>query len=266
MGKALDTVSFTVTAPGAVGTAMTAFTGDPASVRNGAPGSLIRMIAAFSKAQAVGFSQVVFPSGNDTTRNIRWSNVVNQPGNMFPRGVGQPLEPQEALSLTQAGSAVVGDVEMVSLMMLYDDLPGSSSRLIDMAELQARGVRSVTVQDTITPTAASSYSGARAINAGSDLLRANTDYAIVGAKIGITCQALTVRGPDTANLRCCIPGLINVDESTINWFAGLSEYLGTPTIPCFNSANKSGTFVEVAQDENLTAVPFALLLVELSPS
>ena len=263
MGKAIDTVSFTVTAPGA-SAAMAVVAGDGSSIRNAAPGSIIQMVGAWSKAQAVGFSQIVFPSGNDTTRNIRFRNVANQPGNMIALGQPQLMVPQDPLALTQGGSAVGGDVELVTMMMLYEDLPGVDARLIDSAELAARTVRLVTIEDTVTPTVASVYSGARAINAASDLLRANTDYAVIGVKIGITCGCLTLRGPDTGNLRCPIPGLTTVDNVTVNWFTWLSEWTGKPLIPVFNSANKTGTFIECLQDENLTAVPFSLLLAELS--
>jgi len=263
MAAALDIQSFSVTAPGA-GAALAAVTGDPAAVRNAAQGSRILMIGAWSKAQAVGTSQIVFPSGNDTTRNIRWRNVANQPGNMLARGIGQMLEPQDPLTLTQVGSAVAGDVEFVSMMNYYESLPGVDAQLIDIGALNSRMVRLVTVEDTTTATVATTYSGARAINAGSDLLRANTQYAILGVKLGAVCQALTIRGPDTGNLRVAIPGLTAPDVETVNWFVQLSEWFGLPMIPTFNSANKTGTFIENLQDENLTAVPFSLLLAELA--
>lgn len=261
---ALDTQSFNVTAPGAGGAAMAAVTGDPSSVRNAAQGSSIRLLAAFSKAQAVGFTQLVFPSGNDTTRNIRWRNVANQPGNMLARGVPQLMEPQDPLTLTQAGSAVAGQVEFASLLMYYENLPGVDAQLINSDTLLQRLVRLVTVEDTVTATVTTGYSGSRAMNAASDLLRANTQYAIIGAKIGAVCQALTIRGPDTGNLRVAIPGLTSPDVETVNWFTQLSEWFGLPLIPTFNSANKTGTFIECLQDQALTAVPFSLLLGELS--
>lgn len=264
LGAALDVVSFSVTAPGATGTAMAAAGGDSASARNCPEGNLIRLSAMWSKAQAVGFTSLTYPSGNDTTRGVRYRNVANQPGNMLARGVGTVFQPQEPLTLVQAGSAVAGDVELAHLLVYYENLPGVNAMLIDAAELASRLVRLVTVEDTVTPTVASTYSGARAINAASALLRANTQYAILGAKLGAVCGALTVRGPDVGNLRCAVPGLTTPDVETVNWFAQLSEWYGVPMIPTFNNANAPGTFVEVMQDENLTAVPFSLLLAELT--
>jgi hypothetical protein len=264
LAVALDVQSFAIDAPGAGGKVLAAVTGDPNSIRNCPEGNRVQIIAAFSKAQGAGFTQITFPSGNDTTRNIRYANVANQPGNMLCRGIGQTVQPQEPLSLFEVGSAVVGDIELASVMVFYDSLPGVDSQLISPGDLSSRLVRLVTIQNSITATAASVYSAAQAINAGSDLLRANTQYALLGYKLGAACQCLTLRGPDTGNLRVAMPGLIAPDVETINWFVELSEWFSLPLIPTFNSANKTGTFIECLTDENLTAVPFSLLLAELT--
>jgi hypothetical protein len=166
--------------------------------------------------------------------------------------------------VSQSGSAVAGDVELVCGMFHYEELPGVSGRLIDVAELQNRGVVAVTVEDTTTATVASTYSGPRALNAASDLLKANTDYAVLGATLGAVCAALTIRGVDSGNLRCPIPGYSQDANVTGSWFAQLSLDLGIPMIPVFNSANKAGIFIENLQDENLAAIPFSLNLVQLA--
>ncbi len=243
---------------------MAAVTGDPAAIRNGREGSKIMLLAAWSKAQAVGFSQILFPAGHDLVRNIRFRNLANQCDNKLPLGVPQLMRAQDPLTLSQSGSAVAGDVELVHLLLYYEDLPGVGGRLIGTGDLASRGVEQLTVEDTTTATAASAYSGARALNAASDLLKANTDYAIVGGTLGAVCGALTVRGVDSGNLRAAIPGLSGDAQWTVNWFAFLSDWYGIPCIPVFNSANKAGIFIENVQDENLTAVPFSLNLVQLS--
>ena len=261
----LDLISFAVTAPGATLTACTVVTGDPASVRNGRADSSIRLLSAWSKSQAVGRSQVTFPSGNDQIRNITWRNIANQCDDKLPRGMPQRMQPQDPLSVSQIGSAVVGDVETVHLLFHYEDLPGVGGRLLMPAEVEARGVRQVTIEDTITATSASVYSGARAWNANTSLLRANTDYALLGAVVGAPCGVLAVRGTDSGNLRCGIPGLSGNAKITLNWFRDISDYWGIPAIPVFNYANAASIFTEIVQDENLTAVPFSLALVELAP-
>lgn len=264
MGRSLDTVSFTVTQPN-TGLAMAAVAGDSGNVRNARLGSIVQIAALWTYAQAVGFTQCVFPSGNDQTRNIRYRNTASNPVNALPMGWGTPVEPQELLSLFEAGSNTAGDVELAHALMYYDDLPGSDSQLITLDELNQRLVRLVTVEDTITPTAASAYSGARALNAASQLLRANTQYAVLGANIGVVCGALTIRGVDTGNLRCGVPGQALANDNGTNWFVRLAEEFGLPMIPTLNYANAPGIFTEIVQNENTTAVPFSWMLAELAP-
>ena len=262
--RALDLTGFTTTAPGAGGAAMTVFTGQPATVRNSPDGSPIRLLGAWTKAQATGFTQVVYPSGNDTTRNLRWENVANQPGNMFPRGFGAMLKAQDALTLTQAGSAVAGDVELAHLLVHYEDLPGIDQKLLSVEDVSARQVRPVTIQGTITPTAASLFSGATAVAAFTQFLRGNTEYAWLGYKLSAVCGAIAMSGPSTGNLQVGGPGLTSPDAETVNWFPHMSEWWGMPMVPTFNTADSAGTFFSVTQDENLTAVVASLFLMELS--
>jgi len=181
-------------------------------------------------------------------------------------GWAEPLEPQEVISATLGAGAVAGDVELLEFMMYYPDLPGTNARLIDLAELDARIVEYVTVEDTTTATGSAAYSGARALNAASDLLVANTDFAIIGAHVGAICGALTVRGVDTGNLRVPIPGIPGRPDLTARWFPFMTEEFGIPLIPVINSANKAGIFIENITDENLVAVPFALVLARLAMS
>lgn len=263
---ALDVVSVTVTAPGAGPTAMAAVAGDSLFVKNSPGENSTRMVAMWTKAQAAGFTQLTTPSMHDVTRGFRYTNVANQPGNMVPRGVFQILQPQDLMSIQQGGSAVAGDVELAHVMLLYDNLPGIDAQFIDSSALLARGQELLTLNQTTTATVASTYSGGVLANAAPFLLKANTLYAILGAKLGATCGALTIMGPDSGNLRLAIPGLTSPDVETVNWFVQLSEWLGLPLIPVINSANAGNITIQNVQDENLTAVPFSLVLVELSPA
>ena len=77
------------------------------------------------------------------------------------------------------------------------------------------------------------------------------------------CAAICLRGPDTGNLRCSVPGEPALWHHTNYWFKRLSVGYGFPLIPVINSANKAGIFIENVQDQALTAVPFALVLARL---
>ncbi len=261
----LDTVSFTVTAPGASpGSAMAAVSGDSAIIRNGTEKSSIFGLAMWTNGQVTnGVTQMVWPSGHDLVRGLRYPNIVLQPDNKVPLGLPLRFRAQDPLTVTQIGSATAGDIETVTLLVLYEDLPGTDSHLVNLATVRKRGVTSLTIQDTVTPTAGAVYSGARALNAASDLLKANTDYAILGGVTGANGGAITLRGVDTANLRVSMPCLSADSNWTANWFAALSEAHGVNCIPVINSANRAGIFTELLTNELTTAVPFCWNLVEL---
>lgn len=261
---AMDTVTFSVTAAAAGGAAMAVVAGDSAAIRNVPFGNLPQMLMHWVKSQTAGFYNWTHPSGHDQVRDFRGRHVAATVLPLSAPGWSEPMEPQEAISANLGAGAVAGDVELLTFLNYYPELPGINARLIDLAELDSRFVEYVTVEDTTTATVASTYSGSRALNAASDLLVANTDFAILGAHIGGICGALTVRGADTGNLRVGIPGATARPDLTARWFPFLCEETGLPLIPVINSANKAAVFIENITDENLVAVPFALVMARLS--
>lgn len=262
---ALDIVSAFTTAAGAAGTAAAAAAGDSLAIRNTTFDNKPIILQYWAKNQVAGFGQFTHPSGNDVVRDFRAQVGIGTPLPLFSPGLGEPVEPQELLGVTIAGSAVAGDIETNHFQIYYPDLPGTAARFIDVDAMVNRAVNQVTIFDTTTATAGGAYGGSRALNAASDLLRANTDYALLGAHVTVLCGALTVRGVDSGNLRVGIPGMPLRPDITGTWFVQLTEQFGIPLIPVFNSANKAGIFIENITDENLAAVPFSLILVQLSP-
>jgi hypothetical protein len=266
MGVALDLQSFTVTAPGAAGAACAAVGGglDSLNIRNARMGTDILTLAMWTNAQAVGFTQMLVTSGHDFVRNYRQRNLALDPANKIPRGFPLHFKPQDALTITQAGSAVALDQETVHMLNWYEDLPGVEGNFINVAELRRRGVQMLTVEDTTTATAAG-YSGARNINQAADLFKADTEYAIVGGVIGANCGALAVQGVDFGNLHVGMPGASTMADDMRDWFMMLSEFHDVPCIPVFSSANRASVVITNVTNELLIAVPFSLTLVQLSP-
>ena len=264
----IELVSYYNTQPN-TGAAMTVCTGDPATIRNATKGTDVLMLGLWAKSQAVsGYGQILWPSGHDLVRGVRFRHVYAQgPDLIQPRGFTAHFQPQDPLTLSISGSTTSGDVQHICMLLWYEDLPGVDAHLIDLPTLRKRGVQTLTIEDSITPTATGlTYSGSRALNAASDLLQADTEYAIVGGGCGVIAAACTIRGPDTGNLRFGFPGNSADFGHTQDIFMQLAEFHALPCIPVINSANRAGTFVEMLQDENNTAVPFFLNLVELAPA
>ena len=240
------------------GAAAAATTGDSLVVKSGRGP---KILSAWATNQVAGFAQIVSPSGHDTTRGFRSRVVASQCDPLLPLGVALDVEPQETLAVTIAGSNVAGDIEQVTLLMGYEELPGSDQQKITWGQLQSRMDKLVTIDCTITAVAG--VYADELINAESDLLQANRQYALLGLKPGVECGNVYLRGPDTANMRIGAPGNELDGELMSGYFATLARAFDAALIPVINSANKASTFIGCHQDENATAVTVSAILALL---
>jgi hypothetical protein len=255
----LKMISYSATQPN-TGGAAAAFTGDSLTIENAT--GRVRVLAQWALNQVAGFHQIVYPSGHDTTRN--WRTIVDVL-NPTPRNVlGAPwwVEPQETLTITIAGSNTAGDVELGSLLLHYGNLPGVSSRHITWSQLLSRGEKPITVQASIAGSGAG-YSGTELINADSDLMMANRDYAVLGIETTTTVGSVWLQGPDTGNVRVGVPGNSSRPDLCGNWFAGLARAYDDSLIPIINSGNRNSTSIGIGMNENATTTVVSLNLMLL---
>ncbi len=242
----LEAIAYSATAPGA-GAPAAAVTGDSLVIKNSKGPA--KILAAWGRQQVEGFQQFSFPSGHDTTRGYRVNVEAGLPQQLLCTGIGMEVQPQELVSITIAGSAVAGDVEQGLLMMHYDDLPGVDGRFITWEQVKSRAQLHTTVSATLTGTAAG-WTGSELITAESDLLRANRDYAVLGATTNTLCAAVAISGPDTAYQRCPVPGNPDTSQELQDWFSYIARAYGRPMIPVINSGNKASTFISFLQNED----------------
>lgn len=264
MGKALELVSGRVTAPGATITALTMNTGNSNQIRNTPLAADIRLIGWWARNQVAGISRIRSPKLHDNVQGIRDRITVAEPASLCPPGTFQRLVSQDVLTLELSGSGVGGQIETFHQLIYYSDLPGADARFIDPATLLQRAVNELTIEVAITPGATGDYSGQVAINSLFDLLKANTDYAIVGYIVDAQCGAVRIVGPDFGNLGVGGPGLNTQRWMTARWFYHLSQQLNMPLIPIFNSANKGGTLVDIVQNQAGAAVNVNIVCFELA--
>ena len=264
-GMGLEMISGKATAPSTTLTALTMASGDSLAVRNTPIGADIRLISAWAFNNAAGILRVRSPRLHDNVQGIRMRVAASDPTNLLPKGGWQQLIPQDTLIAELSGSAVGGQIEQAQLLIWYRDLPGIAARLANWQDVMAAAVNELTNEVAITAGAAGGYSGAAALNATFDLLKANTDYAVMGATVDAACAAVTMKGPDTGNLHVGVPGPITGRWLGVDWFKSLSERLGLPCIPIINSANKAGTTIEVVQNQAAAAVNVTWYLLELKP-
>lgn len=261
MGQALELITALVTAPGATFTAMTVLTGDTATIRN--TSKRVTLLAAWQLRQGVGNTRIVSPLLHDNVRGLQFNSGVGSDIGFMGNPL-QQLYSQDTLSFSATGSATAGDIELSSILVKYDDLPGVDGNFINSAELTRRGVSRVGVRCSLTGVATGQYGTSSAINATEDPLKANTDYAIIGMTSGTTCQAVGIKSPDWGNLRVGIPGTTLQGIHFSSWFDNLAWETDMACIPVFNSSNKATTLVDFVDDENAGTAVVVLQLVELS--
>lgn len=263
MGKALEIISGSASAPGATLTALTMASGDSLTIRNFENGSAHLLTAWPTGKTTLGALQIRSPRMHDNVRGIQVPNPVTPSRIPIFSPYLQKLVPQDQLSVLISGSAGAGELMLASLLVFYEDLPGNDAKLITPDELKSKGVDVMTVQNSITAATGPNYTGAQAINTTNDLMKANTDYALIGYEVSVKCAAVGYRGSDTSNLRLGGPGYPGENSDTRNWFIKLSQLTGFPCIPVFNSANKSNTFIDVQQDEAAAATVITSYFVQL---
>ena len=168
----------------------------------------------------------------------------------MPWNALQRLYSQDALATEITGSATAGDIELAALYVWYDNLPGVEARLMSFEDVMQRMENIVTVENTLALGTTGDYTGEEALNSEFNLLRANTDYALLGYLCSVECLAIRWRGVDFGNLGVGGPGHETEKEMTANWFSNIAQQTGIPAIPVFNSSNQAGLLIDGVQDEN----------------
>lgn len=265
MGLGLEHISGAATAPGATITPVTMAAGDSLTVRNTPIGTDIRLLSTWAFNNATGVWRIRSPRMHDNVQGLRLRAAALDPAPLVDPGVVQQLFPQDTLIAEISGSATAGQIEQGQLLIWYRDLPGIAARLALWQDVAAAAVNELSVEVAITAGVTGGYSGASALNKTFDLLKANTDYAVVGGDTDAAAASITMRGPDTGNLRVAVPGSLTLRHLSARFFKWLSIATGLPTIPIINSANKAGTTIEVVQNQGGAAVNAVWRFLELKP-
>jgi hypothetical protein len=241
------------------GAAGAALTGDSLTVKNGK--GKIHTLAGWSTRQVAGFSQFIVPSGHDTTRNYRAGVAIGSGQLTFPLGVSMDFDAQEVIANTIAGSNTAGDIEQDSLLVYYENFPGISMRTVSAAEWRRRVEKFTTVEASVAAVATGQYS-VEAINADSDLLKANRDYAVIGMNSRTAAHTLVLQAPDWGNVRIGCPGNLR-PEITNQWFDLLARVHGMDLVPVFNTGNKAQVNIGFCGDENAATTLVTVYLAML---
>ena len=264
MSSLLNLVTGRVTNPGATPTALTPNTGDSFTVKNFDPtSSKARLESLWAFGATAGVVRVFSPLLHDDAQGIRLRYTGSDPTELVPDELEEPLIAQDQLNVQMSGGAA--EVDTLAMLILYDDIPGAEAqRLYTWDQLKPRVRHYLGIECNLTTGAtAGQYGGAQAINANFDVLKANTDYAILGYQCDNNALAVGITGPDTSNFR--VGGPVSTrHEVTAGWFLDLSRKSGRPAIPVFNSANKANTLVDIVDTATAAARNISFICAQLA--
>lgn len=261
MGQALQVVTGAVTNPNTTLTALTANSGDSYTVRSTNMSADIELFNAWAFTATAGVLRIRSPRMHDQAQNLRLQIPASQPRPLLNWSFSQLLYSQDPITVEMTGDAAA--VDLASLLLYYNDLPGVNARLHTWAEIDPLVQNLTTVQ--VAPQSngtAGLYGTQVALNSSFDTLVRNVDYAILGYSCATTGGTLGITGVDTGNLRVGGP-LYNQSEVTDEWFAVLSRSTGKPTIPVINSANVAAVLIDVAAQATSTTFNVGINLAQL---
>lgn len=261
---AIDTIASFQTTVNSTFAAGVMATGDSATIRNFPQTSKARLIAAFYDDVTTPLAwRVRSPLLHDNVRGIQFNPGAAAPSNLFGQYAQQLLQPQDTLTFELSTAAATGKA-LGAVSVYYDQLPGAMARLYAPGDI-------VPLIENIKPVVVAIGSGANTagiwfdavITTTENLLHANTDYAVLGASLDVAVAAIAVKGIDTGNLRCAVPGGVN-NPLAQDWFPRLSDVTGLPCIPVINAANAGSTFVSIISSAATAAASsLTLYLAEL---
>jgi hypothetical protein len=261
MGRALEVITGRALNPGAGPTALVANTGDSFAVRS-TPGTTLPVLEGiWASCATAGLVQVRSARLHDQTQGIRFEVPAALVRNFLPDEVVQLLYPQDILTFEIGGGGA--ETDAAALLIYYPDLPGIDARLRTWEEIRGQVQNIVTVRVGVAgPVTAGDWSAGTALNATTDLLKPNVDYAVLGYQSATNVLAVALKGADTGNLRAGGPGTTESIE-TRDWFVSLSRQTGLPHIPVINAAGKAGILAHVAHTTAAGTITVDFILAEL---
>ena len=223
------------------------------------------LIGFWGLLQAAGTMQFLSTRMHDAVSNFYMPHQVSTsapPNNVFPQYQRTPIYSTDTISYFIASADAAGNIETVSAAYFYQDVPGLDSRLITESYLDEYSEDVMTCSSSIVAGTTGGYSGATALSSftiGQGVLYPNRDYALVGWAVDGNCATVTIKGPDTGQARIPMIGNAVDKKYTSTGFVRWNRESGFPTIPIINQASKSGTIIELVNNQAALTVQVTLI-------
>jgi hypothetical protein len=240
MGALLETQAFYADEPGASNTAFTPASGDSLINRFFAGAATASLITFDRESDHAGYYRLRSPSMYDNVKGIHITEAAGQGIFSLQAAAVQPLLSQDTLILEGTGST--DGYDLVTLTRYYSNFAGSAMQLYSWGTIEPLIVNLYEVEIVTTSSATPTAWTDTVITTTENLLKANTDHAVIGYTCDVALGCIALKGSDTSSFRYGGPGIVN-SPFTPNYFMRIGMKAGLPAIPVFNSANVNNTFV-----------------------
>lgn len=262
MGKAWELITGRALNPGAGPTALAANTGDSFQIKSTPDTSSPWLCGMWGSAATAGLLRLRSARMHDATQGLRFVLPAADRRDLLPDEAQTQMYSQDTPIFEIGGGGAETDAG--ALLFYYPDLSGSDQRLGTWEQIKPMIAELATVEVAVAgPVTAGDWSPGTALNATNDLLKANTDYAVLGYKVGTDCLAVAFKGADTANMRVGGPGVTESLE-TRDWFVSLARRSSFPAIPVINQANRASTLVHVCHTTAAGTITVDLIVARLN--
>jgi len=256
----IDTVLAQVTNSAAL-TGVTVAQGDSLTVRSFSPPAQAFLDDIIIKGGQATTARLTSPYLHDTTRGITFITAQAPSTRLIPRYAAQPLSSQDTMVLQ--GNSGAANSSIFALLNYYTDLGASDARLYSPGDVLGLVSEVKPVEVDVAASANIGQWNGALITTTDNLLKANTDYAVLGYVVDVACAVVAISGQDTGSLKIGGPGSV-LTYDTAEYFVQKSQDTGRPYIPVINAANANNTSVFVADNAAGTAVKVQLILAELT--
>lgn len=261
MGALFETQAFEISSPSTSNTAYTAASGDSLVNRFFQAPATACLISFDRQGTTKGYYRVRSPLLYDNVKGIHIA-VAGGQGIFALQAIGvQPIYSQDTLIMEGTGEA--SGYDLVTMTRYYSNFQGSDQRLYSWGTIAPLIVNLYEIEIATTSAAAPTAWTDTVITTTEELLKANTDHAVLGWTSDVALGGIALKGSDLSNFRYGGPGLVN-SPFTPNYFWRIGEKTGLPAIPVINSANMGNTFVSTIDTGDATASNVTLHLAQLA--
>ena len=270
MGTILDTIhAFKNSLTGGSFEALTAGSGESFAVRWFGDSTRVELLDAWGADSATKCQfSIRSPLLHDNVRGMRFGHMFNptlsaadgNPQVYLAPYWKQPYQPTDTLIVEANGTAA--DRVCFTQLLKYDAPARDGARLITAQEVESRFQNLVGILVNPTGAATGDFGAVVTLSSSDDRLKANTDYALVGATSDLVFSTARISGPDTANFDVSFPGSWQEDIQA-GYFYEMARRWNMALIPVINANNKGNTNISVASVDGATAPNIVLQFVEL---